>query len=137
MDPLRRKRYQEKVFYIKENLADFSKNPSSELEKKGIFYSIHTAIEALVDLVAMAVKDLGFPVSEDATNIQRIAEERDIPVERAEKLLKANGMRNILVHRYNGIDDQIVLSSRSEIKELLNFWIDTIEAIVNELSLDD
>jgi uncharacterized protein YutE (UPF0331/DUF86 family) len=67
----------------------------------------------------MLVKDLGVQVKDDETNIIEIIEKRNINPELGKKLRKANGLRNILVHRYNNIEDQIILDSVEEIKELL------------------
>ena len=52
-----------------------------------------------------------------------------------EKLNRANGLRKILVHRYNGVDDQIILNSVSEIKKLLFQWLDIIEGVIKNKTL--
>ncbi|MBA7533898.1 hypothetical protein ES705_26144 [subsurface metagenome] len=51
-----------------------------------------------------------------------------------EKLKKANGMRNIIVHRYNDFEEQIILNSVEEIKDLLSYWINLVEEILDEIS---
>ncbi len=133
MDELRIKRYRDKINHIIDYLKDLPLEPKNELEKRGIFYSLQTSIEALVDLVAMLVKDLGIQVKDDLTNISEIVKIKNLNLELGEKLKKANGLRNILVHRYNDIEEQLILNSVEEIKDLLYEWINIVEASINEI----
>lgn len=134
MDEIRLKRYRDKINFIIDNIKDLPIKPNNVFEKRGIFYSIQTAIESVIDLVAMLVKDLGIQVKEDETNINEIIEKRNLNPELGKKLRKANGLRNILVHRYNNFEDQIILDSVEEIKELLYQWIDIVEEIINAIA---
>ena len=65
MDELRIKRYHDKIHNIIDYIQELPIKPRNELEKRGIFYSLQTSIEAMVDLIAMLVKDLGIQVKED------------------------------------------------------------------------
>jgi uncharacterized protein YutE (UPF0331/DUF86 family) len=56
MDELRFKRYRDKSNYIIDNIKDLPINPKNKFEKRGIFYSLQTSIEAIMDLTAMLVK---------------------------------------------------------------------------------
>ncbi|TXT61664.1 MAG: hypothetical protein BAJALOKI3v1_760003 [Promethearchaeota archaeon] len=137
MDNLRLKRYKNKINYILDNMEDLPLIPENTLEKKGIFYSLQTSIESTVDLVAMLVKDLSIPVKDDYTNIKKIIDLRNIDPSLGEKLIKANGLRNILVDRYNSIEDEIILNSVSDIKDLLYQWLDIIEGCLIEIKNDE
>ena len=134
MDELRVKRYRDKINHIIEYIEDLPKEPKNELEKRGVFYSLQTSIEAIIDLVAMVVKDLGIQVKDDITNISEIVKIRNLDPNLGEKLKKANGLRNIIVHRYNDIQEQNILESVEEIKDLLYNWIKIVEEILNEAS---
>ncbi len=134
MDEFRKKRYHDKINYIAINLKDLSKKPKNELERRGIFYSLQTSIEAVIDLIAMLVKDLGFQVNDDNYNISKIIQIKKIDPKLGEKLRKANGLRNILVHRYNNIDENLILNSIDDLKQLLFDWLEIIEAILDEIS---
>ena len=134
MDELRIKRYNDKINYIVDNIMDLPREPKSKFEKGGIFYSLQTSIETTMDLVAMLVKDLGVPVKDDALNISKIINRRKLNSELGEKLKKANGLRNILVHRYNEFEEQLILDSVEEIKTLLYQWIEIVESILNEIT---
>lgn len=133
MDELRSKRYRDKVQHIFDYIQELPLEPKNELEKRGIFYSLQTSIEAMVDLIAMLVKDLGIQVKDDSINISEIVKVRNLDFELGEKLKKANGLRNIIVHRYNEIDEQIILESVEEVKDLLLRWIEIIEECINEI----
>jgi len=136
MDELRLKRYRDKINYIFDNIDDLPKKPKNKFEKRAIFYSIQTSIESMIDIVAMVIKDLGIQVKNDELNITTIVKERNLNPELGEKLKKANGLRNILVHRYNEIDEQIILDSVDEIKDLLYQWLDIVEMTLNEITKD-
>ncbi len=134
MDDLRIKRYRDKINYIIDKIKELPGKPKNDLEKNGIFYIIQTSIESMTDIIAMLIKDMGIPVEEDSTNISEIVKKRKIDLELGEKLKKANGLRNILVHRYNNVDEQVILDSVEDIRELLFNWLDIVEEILNELS---
>ncbi len=133
MDELRSKRYKDKIQHIFDYIQDLPLIPKNELEKRGIFYSLQTSIEAMVDLIAMLVKDLGIQVKGDNYNINEIIKIKKLNPELGEKLSQANGLRNIIVHRYNAVDDQIILDSVQEVKDLLLNWVKIIEDILNEI----
>ncbi len=133
MDDLRNKRYRDKIQHIFNYVQELPIEPKNELEKRGIFYSLQTSIEAMVDLIAMLVKDLGVQVKDDNINISEIIKIKKLKPELGEKLKKANGLRNIIVHRYNEIDEQIILDSVQEVKDLLLHWIKIIEDCINEI----
>lgn len=136
MDELRIKRYRDKINHVVEYIKDLPIEPKNELEKRGIFYSLQTSIEATIDLIAMLIKDLGIQVKDDNTNITKIVNKRKLEPEFGEKLKKANGMRNIIVHRYNDFEEQIILNSVGEIKDLLSKWLNVVEETLNEISRD-
>ncbi|NHJ25291.1 MAG: DUF86 domain-containing protein [Candidatus Lokiarchaeota archaeon] len=134
MDELRIKRYRDKINHVFEYIHDLPLKPKNELEKRGIFYSLQTSIEAVVDLIAMLVKDVGIQVKEDNFNISEIVKVHKLSPELGEKLKKANGLRNIIVHRYNDIDEDLILTSVNEVKDLLLKWIEIIEKCFNEIN---
>ncbi len=134
MNELRLKRYHDKINYIIDNIEDLPTKSKNILETRGIFYSLQTSIESIVNLVAMLIKDLGVQVKDDETNIDNLIIEKDLNRELGKKLKSANGLRNILVHRDNKVDDQVVLDSVEEIKSLLYEWLDIIEDGLNDIT---
>lgn len=57
--------------------------------------------------------------------------------ELGESLKKCNGLRNWLVHRYNRIDQELVMESVEEVKETLYSLLRRLEEILNEIAGSD
>jgi uncharacterized protein YutE (UPF0331/DUF86 family) len=58
-------RYREKMDFIVSSMEAIPSEPEGDLEISGVFYKMHTSIEAAMDLAAMLLKDLGIKVEED------------------------------------------------------------------------
>ena len=125
-------RVRDKINYITSGLTKIRPPAQSELEKYGIFYVLQTVIEACIDLVAMATKDKGLDVQDDYSNIDMLSRNGTIPPSLAEKLKAANGLRNRIVHHYNGFDEIIALESINDVVELCDEWINLVEALYFE-----
>ncbi|MBS1263776.1 MAG: hypothetical protein MAG715_00967 [Methanonatronarchaeales archaeon] len=124
-------RYREKVRYIRDSLMDLPERPKDELEVSGVFYRLHTAIEAAMDLLAMMLKDLDKRVEDDYTNIETL---KDGPLssELAEDLKRCNGLRNHLVHRYNSFDEDLALESVDKARDVLGELSSVVEEFLDE-----
>ncbi|WP_457550662.1 DUF86 domain-containing protein [Archaeoglobus sp.] len=86
-----------------------------------------------MDIIAMLLRDLGFRVEDDYSNIEKLVELKVIDQKLCEKLKMCNGLRNWLVHRYNRVDTKIVLESIDEVKEILMKFIERVEGVLNEI----
>ncbi|WP_457558267.1 DUF86 domain-containing protein [Candidatus Harpocratesius sp.] len=133
MNILRRKRYKDKIYYVKESLTYFQDFGEDEIINRGILYSIQVAIESTVDLAAMLVKDLGIIISDDRTNIENLVKHLRWKSEMANNLIKANGLRNVIVHQYNGIQKELISKTLNLLKTNLNEWIEKIEEVLETL----
>jgi uncharacterized protein YutE (UPF0331/DUF86 family) len=120
-------RYKDKIDYIVSSLEAIPEEPAGDLEIRGVFYSLHTAVEAAMDLVAMLLKDTGKKIEDDYTNIEVLEEAGIITEQLAENLKKCNGLRNYLVHRYDKLNDKIALDSVVEVKKNLYDFIEVVE----------
>ena len=129
-------RYRDKINYIVRNMESVQKDVKSKLELGGIFYGLHTAIEASMDVMAMLLKDLGEVVEDNYSNITRLKEIGIISADLADRLRKCNGLRNYLVHRYNSVDDTIALDSRQGIRDTFYEFIEIVERLLNEFETD-
>lgn len=74
----------------------------------------------MMDVVAMLCKDLGEEVVDDYNNLENLHRKAIFDTDFTEQLKKMNGLRNVLVHRYNHVDTQLVLENRSEV--IANLW---------------
>ena len=126
-------RYHEKIEYIIEALEQIPEKPERPIEISGTFYNLHTSIESAMDIIAMLLRDLGFRVEDDYSNIEKLVELKIIDEKLGEKLKMCNGLRNWLVHRYNRVDTKIVLRSVDEVKDILMKFIERIEGVLNEI----
>ena len=120
-------RYKDKIDFIVSSMESIPEEPKGDLEISGVFYKLHTSIEAAMDLAAMVLKDLGKKIEDDYTNIESLEGSGIITEELAGKLKKCNGFRNYLVHRYNKVDDEIALSSAGEVKKTLYDFVEVVE----------
>ena len=123
---MRKKRYSEKLEFIEKEINFISQHTmEDEVSKRAILYSLQTAVEATMDIVAMLVKDIGLEVEDDHTNISKLLDEKIINEEEGSMLRRFNGLRNAIAHHYNHLD-------LNKVKEALNF-IDELYKIAIKL----
>lgn len=108
MDGPRAARYVDKIAHAHRRLAqveawlgDARKDERSAL---ATFKAFQEAAEAAADLAAMACVDAGRPARDDYANFARLAELGVVPVAIVKPLEEATGLRNRLVHEYDGVD---------------------------------
>ncbi len=74
--------------------------------------------EAIVDIAFLIIKERGYKIpDEDKLAFDILSSVKIIPVELAQRLKNAKGMRNILAHEYGRVDDQIVFEALHEFFE--------------------
>ena len=134
VDALRLQRYQKKQTYIVDSLVFIQPLSSDELRNRGVLYSIQTVIEGVIDIVAMLVKDLGMMVEEDSKNIQKLLDYKNLNQKMGEDLVRANGFRNLIVHRYNGISENKVSEAIEEIQQIIPKWLKIVEEVLHEIT---
>ena len=136
MDKARYARYFSKIRFIMDSLVKVQSglpNPN-ELEERGIYYCIQTSIETSMDLIAMMLKDLGIVPQGDRENIEKLVEIEYIIPQTANALRQCNGLRNVLVHRYNGINRDLVFHALPEVEQVLKKLLKLIEGFLSESS---
>ncbi len=122
---MRKTRYMQKLNELKDRVEfiesrigwkeEFLEN---RILRKGIYKEFQEAVEIISDIAAMLVKDFGFAVEDDYKNFEIIGNKLNFEEKIILALKKANGLRNVLVHEYNGIIDEQAYES---IIELLPF----------------
>lgn len=116
-----------RIIHVKKWMSEDNKELKTIL---ATYKGIQEIIESLTDIISMILKDNKSSVNDDYTNFKKIVE-RGILNKKDQSILdEANGLRNRLIHNYNGIDDEMainsfktLLPSISNIIELLNKWI--------------
>jgi uncharacterized protein YutE (UPF0331/DUF86 family) len=127
-------RYKEESDYIVTTIESIPGTLESDIERSAAYYKLHTSIEAAMDIIAMLLKDLGKDVGDDYANIQSLEGAKTIKPKLAERLRRCNGLRNYIVHRYNGLDEEIVLDSIKEVRRTLLAFLGVSERIINGLT---
>jgi uncharacterized protein YutE (UPF0331/DUF86 family) len=118
MEEERIKRYNDKLEYLNqtiEHLNNWTERIDSkefierlELQKQyGIYHAFQIGIEIITDLVSMIVKDVKLIPKDDYSNINILRNKKIVSEDLAAKLREANGLRNRIVHDYNGLDNEI------------------------------
>ncbi|RJS69616.1 DUF86 domain-containing protein [Methanophagales archaeon] len=104
----------ERVEFIEEHLS--KEILQDRILRKAIYKEFQEAVEALSDVCAMVRRGLNSSAKDDYSNIDFLVE-KDILEERMGlKLKEANGLRNRLIHGYNGVNDETACYA---IKELI------------------
>lgn len=141
MDEKRTKRYGEKIAnlvkyinllekWLKESEQDELVRNSNYREIFALYHAAQLGIEVTTDLCAMMVKDLQFIPKDNYVNFEVLKREGIISGELHGALKELNGLRNRIVHDYNGIIDEIALQSIStnlinlkSFKEIVEKWL--------------
>lgn len=83
-------------------------------------------------MIAMLCKDLGIMPKGDYENIKSLYAKGKINENFADRLAKCNGLRNVLVHQYNGIDDELVITSIIQVHSDLKAFNEVVEDHLGE-----
>ncbi len=139
MEEERIKRYNDKLEYLNqtiENLNNWTETVDSkefierlELQKQyGIYHAFQIGIEIITDLVSMIVKDVKMIPKDDYSNINILNNKKIISADLAAKLREANGLRNRIVHDYNGLDNEIAYNALTNLlKHFQEFRVEAKE----------
>jgi len=124
------KEMDESITLIKKHLPDtFEEFSNLGLVKDGIYKRLEFCIESVLDICAVINTDLKLGVPESDENIlDNLIRNNIISDELGCSLKSMKGFRNILVHRYGRINDEMVFSI---VKENLHDFYGFIEVIEN------
>ncbi len=113
MDGKRLLRYREKMSLIdkRKNNIDSWISHRDEKSVLAVYKAYQELLEAFTGIFAMALKDMGDLVQDDYSNIERLCEKGILGELQGEIMKEANGLRNRLVHEYNGLVREIALES--------------------------
>ncbi len=133
MEENKRKRFfqkletlEDRLTFIEENFAGIEELKENRILRKALYKEFQELAESLGDLSAMMIKAHGKLVKDDYTNLDGLKSYLDPEI--IKYLKKANGLRNVLVHEYNGIMDELAFESMKEV--LPSFW--TFGSMVRE-----
>ena len=98
--------------------------------RKAIYKEFQEAVEAVSDVCAMVRRGLNSSAKDDYSNIDFLVDKGILEEEMGEKLREANGLRNRLIHEYDGINDKIACYAiRELIEDLREFSLGVLKWI--------
>jgi len=132
IDDERRNRYRDKLDLLNERLDDIqgwmgddTTLPDRKKDMFAVFKAFQEAVEIVADTCTMYLSDTGHGIGDDRENMDKAAGDL-YPEELAGALGEANGLRNRIVHDYNGgFDAQQAVSSMTAV-------LDSIETFHEE-----
>ena len=118
----------ERVEFIEEHLSRGILG--DRLLRKAIYKEFQEAVEAVSDVCAMVRRGLNSSAKDDYSNIDFLVDKGILEEEMGEKIKEANGLRNRLIHEYDGINDKIACYAiRELIEDLREFSLEVLKWI--------
>lgn len=93
-----------------------------EARLSGTKYRFITAVEAVLDVAHhLLASELWGPAEDSADAVRLLACHGVIDAQLADRLARATGFRNVLVHGYTEVDDDLVVASLDDLDDLATF----------------
>lgn len=131
METDRLKRYKDKIDLILERKTEIKEWSGDFLEDKKSMLASYKAfqeiVEAATDILAMMIKDEGSVPGDDYSNIDLAEGKKLIDTKMAESLKEANGLRNRVIHEYNGLNKEIAHESMIELLHVFEEFVEVVE----------
>ena len=129
----RRDQYNRKLEFIVDKVTILPENTNENVFlMDALFYRLQVSIDAAMDIVAMLSKDLGITVKDDYSNIDELENLNIFPSDLLNEMRRLNGLRNVLVHRYNKIEEDLIITEKDHFVEVLKEFIKIVEKLINE-----
>jgi uncharacterized protein YutE (UPF0331/DUF86 family) len=128
-----KKRILEKVEIVVERVEFIEKHLSEKILidrilRKAIYKEFQEAVEAVSDVCAMVRRGLNSSAKDDYSNIDFLVENAILEERKGAKLKEANGLRNRLIHGYDGVNDEIACYAIKElVGDLRDFSVVVLE----------
>ncbi|PWR71606.1 DUF86 domain-containing protein [Methanospirillum lacunae] len=140
MDEDRRLRYQDKINWIhgRADLIDTWFKEINEISGPGcdtktmlaIFKAFQEITEATMDCISMILRDTKVPARDDYSNIDQISL---FSAEQKRLLREMNGLRNRIIHRYNGTDEVLALAGINQSLPEICLLVQVIEEWIHKV----
>jgi uncharacterized protein YutE (UPF0331/DUF86 family) len=130
-----KKRLREKVETIVERVEFIEEHLSEDLMedrilRKAIYKEFQEAAEAMADVCAMVRRGLNSSAKDDYSNIDFLIEKGVVEEGLGLKLKEANGLRNRLIHEYEGLHEETACHAIKElVEDLRDFSVVVLEWI--------
>ena len=129
----RKEQYKRKLEFIIDKITVLpDKLDDNKFFLDALFYRLQISIDASIDVVAMLCKDLGITVKDDYSNLDELEKLSIFKPGLINDLRRWNGLRNVLVHKYNKIEEEIVFQNKKRVVETLISFTKEVEVITHE-----
>ena len=129
----RKDQYSRKLEFIIDKISILPDNIEENIFYiDALFYRLQVSIDAAMDVIAMLCKDLGITVRDDYSNIDDLESLNIFQTELLKNLRRLNGLRNVLVHRYNKIEEERIIQEKKNFVDNLKKFVQAVEKIINE-----
>ncbi len=141
MKRLRVERYLEKLEVLKDTLSDLeewyeeihqsTQSTKDKIGKKdsfAIYHAYQMNVKYISDITAMIVKDMKKMPKDDYSNLDIIGKSDFFPKSIISKLKLANGLRNRIVHEYNGLLDTMAFEAIKEHIPIFHEFVGKVES---------
>jgi uncharacterized protein YutE (UPF0331/DUF86 family) len=99
-----------------------------------IYKAFQELVELFTDICSMMLKDMSEIVEDDYSNIETLQKKGIFNQEQESILKESNGLRNRLIHEYNGLERKTAINSILEINEKLDSIIEVINTWIKKTS---
>lgn len=108
-------------------LADLERRLATE-------HALQVAVQVCIDVGAHVVSELGLPAPDEYRGVfGSLAAQGLLPGELAQRLGDAAGLRNVLVHGYEELDERRVFAALGELDDLRAFAAAVLAAVERDL----
>ena len=129
----RKDQYNHKFEFIIDKLSLLPENIEENIFYiDALFYRLQVSVDAAMDIIAMLCKDLGITVKDDYSNIDELEDLDLFQKKLLRELRRLNGVRNVLVHRYNKIEEELIIKEKDNFVNILKEFVKRVEKVVNE-----
>lgn len=129
----RKDKYNRKLEFIIDKITLLPDNVEEDIfYVDALFYRIQVSIDAAMDVIAMLCKDLGITVRDDYSNIDDLESLNIFQTGLLKNLRQLNGLRNVIVHRYNKIEEERIIQEKKNFVDNLKMFVKDVEKIINE-----
>jgi len=129
----RKDRYRRKLEFIIDKISILPDNIEENIFYiDALFYRLQVSIDAAMDVIAMLCKDLGITVRDDYSNIDDLESLNIFQKDLLKNLRRLNGLRNVLVHKYNKIEEERIIQEKKNFVDNLKKFVKDVEKVINE-----
>ena len=105
-----------------------------EKTRLACYKAMQEVIERCMDIVSTILKDIGEFPKDDYTNVEILESRKLISKSLSGALKELNGLRNRIVHEYNGLADEIAITSFEELLPHVKEFLEVVRKWLKEKS---